>query len=95
MTPQPEQHQSTRKLPTPWTTETADAFADLCQNNEINPVRLRKLVDTYIATKQKPSRQELVDALKHRPKIQERAAILSTITKQLNILIETHIKDRL
>jgi hypothetical protein len=63
----------------------------LCQSEGLNPVRLRRLVDNYIDAKRKPSRQELIDALKHRPRIQERAIILNSVTKKLNIFLETYI----
>lgn len=88
MTTQPEQHEST-----PWPPATLKAFTDLCQSEGLNPVRLRKLVDRYAETKRKPSRQELIDALKHRPRIQVRATILSLVTKKLNVFIETFAKD--
>lgn len=91
MTIQPEQHQSTPQTPALWHPEVIKAFTDLCQNEGLNPVRLRKLVDNYVDTKRKPSRQELIDALKHRPRIQERATVLSSITKKLNAFLETFI----
>lgn len=80
------------QAPSLWQPEAIKAFAELCQNEGLNPVRFRKLVDSYVDTKQKPSRQELINALKQRPRIQERATILSSITKKLNTFIETFIQ---
>ena len=74
-----------------WQPDVIDVFMNLCQSEGLNPVRLRRLVDSYIDTKRKPSRQELIDALKHRPRIQERAVILNSVTKKLNIFLETYI----
>lgn len=91
MTIQPKQDPSTPQTPAFWQPEVIKAFTDLCQNEGLNPVRLRKLVDNYVDTKRKPSRQELIDALKHRPRIQERATVLSSITKKLNTFLETFI----
>lgn len=88
MTTQPEQHKSTF-----WSPAALKALADLCQSEGLNPVRLGKLVDRYAETKRKPSRQELIEALKHRPRIQVRAKILSSVTKKLNVFIETFAKD--
>lgn len=75
-----------------WKPEVTRAFTELCQAEGLNPSRLRKLIDSYIVTKRKPSRQELIDALKHRPRIQERAIVLSSVTKKLNAFIETYIE---
>lgn len=89
MTIQSEQHPLNLQSSTFWQPEAIKAFASLCQSEGLNPVRLRRLIDNYIDTKRKPSRQELIDALKHRPRIQERATILSSVTKKLNVFIET------
>jgi hypothetical protein len=91
MTIQTEQQPSDPQTPEIWQPEMIKAFTDLCQNEGLNPVRSRKLIDNYIATKRKASRQELVNALKHRPKIQERSAILSSITNNLNSFIQTFV----
>lgn len=91
MTTQPKQHISNPQTPIFWQPDTIDAFTGLCQDEGLNPVRLRKLIDNYIDTKRKPSRQELIGALKNWPRIQERAIILSSITKKLNAFIETFI----
>lgn len=74
-----------------WQPDVVEAFMNLCQSEGLNPVRSRRLVDSYIDTKRKPSRQELIDALKHRPRIQERAIILNSVTKKLNIFLETYL----
>lgn len=86
MMAQSEQHE-----PAPWRAETSEAFAELCQSEGLNAVRMRKLVDRYVETKRKPSRQELIVALKHRPRIQVRATILSSVTKKLNVFITTFV----
>jgi type I restriction enzyme R subunit len=93
MTIQPEQHPSGPQTPTLWQPEAIEAFTKLCQMEGLNPVRSRKLVDNYVATQRKPSRQELIDALKQRPRIQNRATILSSITKTLNTFLETFMRD--
>lgn len=89
MTIQSEQHQSNSQASLFWQPDTINALTVLCQNEGLNPVRLRRLIDRYIDTKRKPSRQELIDALKHRPRINERAAILSSVTEKLNAFIAT------
>ena len=89
MTSQPDQDRSDPRTSAFWQPDAITSFGDLCQSEGLNPVRLRRLIDNYIITKRKPSRQELVDALKHRPRIQERAAILGSVTKKLYVFIET------
>lgn len=89
MTSQPDQDQSDPRISAFWQPDTITSFDNLCQSEDLNPVRLRRLIDNHIVTKRRPSRQELVDALKHRPRIQERAAILGSITKKLYVFIET------
>lgn len=91
MTLQPDQHQPDSQTSTFWQPDVIKSFGDLCQSEGLNPVRLRRLIDSYIVIKRKPSRQELIDALKHRPRIQERATVLSAVTKKLNVFIETYI----
>jgi hypothetical protein len=91
MTNQPLRNQSESQEPAFWRPDVLEAFNALCQSEGMNPVRLRKLVDRYVETKRKPSRQELIDALKHRPRIQERATIIGSVTKKLNIFIEAYI----
>lgn len=88
---QPEQPFMFPQAATAWRPETVQAFTDLCQGEQLNPVRFRKLVDTYIATQRKPSRQALIDTLKHRPKINERAAIISSITTKLNAFMTSFV----
>lgn len=91
MTIHPEQHQSNSRTATFWQPDVIKAFGDLCQSEDLNPVRSRRLIDNYIVTKRKPSRQELIDALKHRPRIQERAAVLGSVIKKLNVFMGTYI----
>lgn len=88
MTSQPEQQQQDPQIAAFWQPKTIKSFDDLCQNEGFNPVRLRRLIDDYLVTKRKPSRQQLIDALKHRPRIQARAAVLGSVTKKLYAFIE-------
>jgi hypothetical protein len=90
MTTQNEQHSLDSQVLTFWQPAATEAFTNLCQSEGLNPVRLRRLIDSYIGTNRKPSRQELIEALKHRPRIQERATILNSVTKKLNVFLETY-----
>jgi hypothetical protein len=94
MTPRPEQPYPDSQAAAFWQPDVIESFNDLCQSEGLNPVRLRRLIDRYITTRQKPSRQELIDALKQRPRIQERAMVLGSITKKLHVFTETFV-DRL
>ncbi|MET0979924.1 MAG: hypothetical protein ABWX90_01555 [Candidatus Saccharimonadales bacterium] len=93
MTIQPKQHTSPPEASAHWSLEATETFTFLCQKEGLNPVRFRKLVDNYALTKRKPSRQELINTLKHRPKIQERPVILRSITNNLNSFIKTFIDN--
>jgi hypothetical protein len=85
---------TTHSEPTPaaWPPEAVKAFTTLCQNEGLNPVRLRKLIDQTTLTGRNPSRQELIDSLKHKPRIQERAAKLKIITPKLITFLNIHVR---
>lgn len=81
-----------KQTPAAWPLETVEAFTRLCQSEGLNPVRLRRLIDQTALTGRNPSRQELIDSFKRKPRIQERAAMLSAITPKLTKFIDTYIR---
>jgi len=74
-----------------WKSEETQAFVKLCEEEGINQVKLKQLIEDYLFSGRKPRRDELVDSLKEKPKILERGSILKRISKKITGFIETFI----
>lgn len=63
------------------TYQTVEAF---CTQEGLNVVRFMRLLEIYMETGARPSRQALINTFKVRPKIQDRAVALTRINQALS-----------
>ncbi len=75
-----------------WSTEQADAFRKICEEEGLMTDRLQKLLENYVFTGRKPRQDDLAKALKDKPKIMERESIVAKISKRLSNFIDTFIE---
>lgn len=75
-----------------WKAEEAQAFESLCLQEGLDTDKLKNLIENYLFSGRKPRRDELVGALKEKPKILERSSIVEKINKRLNDFINTFIE---
>ncbi|HRN70961.1 MAG TPA: type I restriction endonuclease subunit R, partial [Candidatus Woesebacteria bacterium] len=75
-----------------WKTEETQAFAKLCEEEDLDQDKLKELLDQYLFNGRKPRREELVETLQQKPKILERGSIVKRIAQKLNDYITIFIE---
>jgi type I restriction enzyme R subunit len=75
-----------------WKSEESQAFEKICTQEQLDTEKLKSLIDSYLFSGRKPRRDEIVEALKEKPKILERGSIVTRITQKLNEFINTFIE---
>lgn len=75
-----------------WKAEESQAFEALCKEEGLDTEKLKSLIEKYLYSGRKPRRDELVGALREKPKILERNSIISNVVKKLNDYINTFIE---
>ncbi len=74
-----------------WDAEKLKALTKIATDNELEPFKLQKIIDTYLFSQQPIERDDIVEALKVKPKLLQRKKIaLSVIDKIMNF-VETFI----
>ena len=75
-----------------WTENKKEAFSELCQEENINPQELEKLLNHYAFANRLPREQEIVDSLNFKPKILERKPIIKRVADKIKSFIDTFIE---
>jgi type I restriction enzyme R subunit len=73
-----------------WNEEKRKALDALCEEEGLDPEKLSDIVDTYLFTGRTPLRDTVVSALKVKPKLLERKAIVERVTAKVMEFIETY-----
>ena len=74
-----------------WDAEKLKALTKIATDNELEPFKLQKIIDAYLFSQQTIERDDVVDALKVKPKLLQRKKIaLSVIDKIMNF-VETFV----
>jgi len=76
-----------------WTAEREKSLAELCDSEGLNRDAISEVIKEYHFTDQTPLRERIVSALKEKPKILQRKAIVERVTKKLMDLIKTYDDD--
>ncbi|WP_196889060.1 type I restriction endonuclease subunit R [Aureivirga sp. CE67] len=71
--------------------EKEKAFYDLHELENLDRIKLEKLIGNYLFTEKMPRRDEIIDTMNSRPKLKERKAITQRITDKITLFVETFI----
>lgn len=75
-----------------WEREQQDAYIKLCQEEQLDPDKITDIIGDYLFTERQPMSEDIVNALKTKPKILERKTIVERVTAKLMAFIETFIE---
>lgn len=75
-----------------WEREQQDAYVKLCQEEQLDPDKITDIIGDYLFTERQPMSEDIVNALKTKPKILERKPIVERVTAKLMAFIETFIE---
>jgi type I restriction enzyme R subunit len=75
-----------------WNSHKQQAFDKLCQEENIAPDKLNKLLQNYVFANRFPRDHEIIEALNLQPKILERKGILQRVSEKIQVLINTFIE---
>jgi type I restriction enzyme R subunit len=75
-----------------WTENRQKAFNALCEEEQIVPEQLEKLLNDYTFANRLPREQEIVSALSFKPKILQRKSIIERVADKIQQFINTFIE---
>ncbi len=75
-----------------WSTHKLEAFGRLCEEEQLVPAELEKLLNTYSFANRLPREQEIVGSLSFKPKILERKPIIERVADKIKLFIDTFIE---
>jgi type I restriction enzyme, R subunit len=75
-----------------WALQQQKALDDLCSHEDLNPGKLKKLLDNYGFTNRLPRDEEIIDALNFKPRILQRKPILERVKDKITTFIDTFIE---
>lgn len=75
-----------------WSEHQKAAFGALCEEEQLHPTELERLLDTYAFANRLPREQEIVSALTFKPKILERKGVIQRIKEKIQAFIDTFIE---
>jgi hypothetical protein len=75
-----------------WADNKQKAFSALCEEEQIVPEQLEKLLNNYTFANRLPSEQEIVSALSFKPKILQRKSIIERVADKIKAFIDTFIE---
>ena len=75
-----------------WDEERIKAFEVMCDELGLDRDKVKVIVDKYLFTEREPRRQEVVEALKNKPKILERDTVINRAAERILQYIETFIE---
>jgi type I restriction enzyme R subunit len=75
-----------------WSDNKQKAFSALCEEEQILPEQLEKLLNDYTFANRLPREQEIVSALSFKPKILQRKSIIERVGDKIKAFIDTFIE---
>ena len=76
-----------------WDKEKVKAFNEMCNELNLQPKKIQNIIGDYLFTERKPLGDEIVDALKEKPKILQRRSVIERVTKKILDFIEIFIEE--
>ncbi len=76
-----------------WTAEREKSLVALCETEGLERPAVSEIIAEHHFTQRAPLRERIVSALKEKPKILQRKAIIGRVTKKLMELIKTFDDD--
>ena len=64
----------------------------MCNELNLQPKKIQNIIGDYLFTERKPLGDEIVDALKEKPKILQRRSVIERVTKKILDFIEIFIE---
>jgi type I restriction enzyme, R subunit len=74
-----------------WKDEQMKAFNTICKEEHIETEKLQHVLNDYLFTERLPLRDDIVNALKHKPKLLERKTITERVIHKIVDFVETFI----
>jgi type I restriction enzyme R subunit len=75
-----------------WDKQEKKAFESMCSELDLDPEVVRGIIDNYLFTEREPRGEDVVSALKDKPKILERRSLINKATDRILGFIETFIE---
>jgi type I restriction enzyme R subunit len=74
-----------------WNRKQREAFEQLCQDENISPEKVSRIIGEYLFTERKPLPETIVDLLETKPKLLERKSIVQRITEKILNYVDVFI----
>lgn len=74
-----------------WNKEKISAVKNLSKEENLDEEKLQDVIGNYLFTEKKPLRDEVIEIMKERPKLKERATVSERITNKIIQFVETFI----
>ena len=74
-----------------WDKEKLKALNKIATEYEIEPFKLQKIIDNYLFSQQTIERDDVVDALKVKPKLLQRKKIALSVIDKIMTFVETFV----
>lgn len=74
-----------------WNKEKINAVKNLSDEENLDEEKLQDVIGNYLFTEKKPLRDEVIEIMKERPKLKERATVSERITNKIIQFVETFI----
>ena len=74
-----------------WNTEKEKSFLALCEEEDVNPEIMNKIIGDYLYSNQSIQRDEVIQSLNISPKLLERKPIASRIIDRIYAFVETFV----
>jgi len=74
-----------------WQDERMKAIQKLSKDEDLDPVKLEKVIGHYLYTEKKPQNKELIEIMHKTPALKERKTTLARITEKIYDFVETFI----
>ena len=72
-----------------WTGQRNQAMSELCQKEGLNEDKVQKVIEDFQFTGRTPLREEIISALKEKPKLLQRRKIIDRVRSKILDLIRT------
>jgi type I restriction enzyme R subunit len=66
-----------------WDEERERGFEELCENENLKPDEVEKVISTYIYDEKKPLKEQIVKTLKVKPKLLERKKVIPRVGNKI------------